>query len=435
MPIDDIIQLGPTSPDQLIKDALKAGRQDQAAVMVRFAHLVPAWNKINEIIGVVNSLSEDGFQGTLAAGVTMPAGDKDWYWRISSAGQLGVDGPIVEIGDQVICTVDGTTSGDWSVSGTNFMIIEKNVINSFDNILAPTATDDEDSGYAVGSIWFNHGRQDMYVCTDATATAAVWVKVTLLNNMDAVVSPTVNDDSGNGYATGSLWYDVSAREVFVCTDPTPGAAIWVQIGNRNKFDAVLPPGITNDETEGYQPGSMWFATGRQILWIAESVATGAAVWKQVTVKRNHEAVIAPTVNDDVDLGYNYGSSWFDTVLNQFYICSDPTDGAAVWQLINETSMPALEQGALSGPGAFNLTEYCEAWTSAGTGDALTLADSSKVGQLKKIIYIAEAAGADTGILSLTGYTSITFNAIGDYVLLRWNGTDWIAIEYVGVTLV
>jgi hypothetical protein len=40
--------------------------------------------------------------------------------------------------------------------------------------VAPTATDDSASGYAVGSFWFDYVAEIVYVCVDATATAAAW---------------------------------------------------------------------------------------------------------------------------------------------------------------------------------------------------------------------------------------------------------------------
>lgn len=97
--------------------------------------------------------------------------------------------------------------------------------------------------------------------------------------------------------------------------------------------------------------------------------------------------------------------------------------------------PIGAEQALSGPGAINLTSYNTKFTSTGTGDALTLADGSQIGQKKKVMYVAEGAGGDTGVLTLTGYTSITFNAINDYVILIWNGAAWFALESVGVTIV
>ena len=93
--------------------------------------------------------------------------------------------------------------------------------------------------------------------------------------------------------------------------------------------------------------------------------------------------------------------------------------------------------ALAGPGAVNITDYSTNFTSTGTGDALTLVDGAIAGQLKKINYVAEGAGADTGILTpgnLAGFATITFNAVGDSVLLMFSGTVWAVIEASGVTL-
>jgi hypothetical protein len=92
--------------------------------------------------------------------------------------------------------------------------------------------------------------------------------------------------------------------------------------------------------------------------------------------------------------------------------------------------------ALSGPGAVNVTSIATAFTSTATGNALTLADGAQ-GQLKTIIYVAEAAGGDTGILTpanLGSATTITFNAVGDSVTLQFAGTDWWVVGFRGAVV-
>jgi hypothetical protein len=92
--------------------------------------------------------------------------------------------------------------------------------------------------------------------------------------------------------------------------------------------------------------------------------------------------------------------------------------------------------SLSGAGAVNITTLTTAFTSTATGNALTLANGA-AGQLKMIVYVAEAAGGDTGVLTPTnlgGFTTITFNAVGDSCLLQFIGTDWWAISVRGATL-
>jgi hypothetical protein len=92
--------------------------------------------------------------------------------------------------------------------------------------------------------------------------------------------------------------------------------------------------------------------------------------------------------------------------------------------------------ALSGPGAVNITSLATAFTSTAAGNALTLADGEQ-GQLKTIIYVAEAAGGDTGVLTPTNLgsaTTITFNAIGDSVTLQFAGTDWWVVGFRGAVV-
>jgi hypothetical protein len=92
--------------------------------------------------------------------------------------------------------------------------------------------------------------------------------------------------------------------------------------------------------------------------------------------------------------------------------------------------------SLSGPGAVNITSLATAFTSTAAGNALTLADGAQ-GQLKTVIYVAETAGADTGILTPTNLgsaTTITFNTVGDSVTLQFAGTDWWVVGFRGAVV-
>jgi hypothetical protein len=92
--------------------------------------------------------------------------------------------------------------------------------------------------------------------------------------------------------------------------------------------------------------------------------------------------------------------------------------------------------SLSGPGAVNITTLTTAFTSTATGNALTLADGA-AGQIKTIVYVAEAAGGDTGVLTPTNLgsaTTITFNAVGDSVTLQFIGADWWVIGFRGAAV-
>jgi hypothetical protein len=114
-----------------------------------------------------------------------------------------------------------------------------------------------------------------------------------------------------------------------------------------------------------------------------------------------------------------------------------TDAAQTFTGAQTFNGPVVEAvQALSGPGAVNITQPVTAFTSTGTGDALTLADGVQ-GQTKTIVYVAETAGADTGVLTPTNLgagTTITFNTVGDACSLQFIGTDWWAISLRGAVL-
>lgn len=78
----------------------------------------------------------------------------------------------------------------------------------------------------------------------------------------------------------------------------------------------------------------------------------------------------------------------------------------------------------SGAAAVPVTHTIHEITTTGTGDALTLADGT-AGQRLTLLYVAEAAGGDTAVLTpttLAGGTTITFNTLGDSADLTFSST-------------
>lgn len=47
-----------------------------------------------------------------------------------------------------------------------------------------------------------------------------------VNKTNATTAPTANDDINDGYVVGSLWVDVTNDVVYICVDSSVGAAIW-----------------------------------------------------------------------------------------------------------------------------------------------------------------------------------------------------------------
>lgn len=57
-----------------------------------------------------------------------PAADAGWTYKVSVAGKIGgASGPNVEVGDTIMCTTDGTTTGNHSDKGQYWNIIQTNI--------------------------------------------------------------------------------------------------------------------------------------------------------------------------------------------------------------------------------------------------------------------------------------------------------------------
>jgi len=120
-----------------------------------------------------------------------------------------------------------------------------NGIHKLNATTAPTATDDEDSDYAVGSQWIDTTNDRAYVCVDATATSAVWLYIgnttgwqSLDATLTALAGVTVSADKLI-YATGA--------DTFSTTDLTSaGRAL---LDDANAAAQLVTLGLTATATE------------------------------------------------------------------------------------------------------------------------------------------------------------------------------------------
>ena len=138
----------------------------------------------------------------------------------------------------------------------------------------------------------------------------------ILSNFVAIVPPTVGDDSGSGYSTGSRWVDVLADKTYECVDNSLGAAVWVDTsasgsGILNNYTAVVPPTVTDDTGTGYSVGSEWIDIVGGISYRCMDDTLGAAVWIRITNYAYFSGVdqhILPSVSSTYDLG-SFGFTW------------------------------------------------------------------------------------------------------------------------------
>ena len=75
-------------------------------------------------------------------------------------------------------------------------------------------------------------------------------------------------DASGYISVAALWGSTLLNAGFTITQP----------GQRNNLSAVTDPGAGNDNTQDFQPGSLWINTSAYRVWMCLSAATGAAVW-------------------------------------------------------------------------------------------------------------------------------------------------------------
>jgi hypothetical protein len=187
-------------------------------------------------------------------------------------------------------------------------------------------------------------------------------------------------------------------------------------------------------------GALVFATSPTLVTPVLGVATATSVNKMAITAPATSSTLAVADGKTFTVNHSLTLAGTDTTTMTFPATSATiarTDAAQAFtgnQTFNGAIIGTVQ--ALSGPGAVNVTQLTTAFTSTAAGNALTLADGV-AGQLKTIVYVAEAAGGDTGVLTpanLGAYTTITFNAIGDSVILQFIGADWWVISARGAAL-
>jgi hypothetical protein len=88
--------------------------------------------------------------------------------------------------------------------------------------------------------------------------------------------------------------------------------------------------------------------------------------------------------------------------------------------------------SLSGAGAVNLTDLITEITTTGA-DALTLANGS-AGQVKIITMVVDGGDGTLTPTTLAGGSTITFNDVGDGVVLVYGTAGWVVVGNNGATI-
>lgn len=108
-------------------------------------------------------------------------------------------------------------------------------------------------------------------------------------------------------------------------------------------------------------------------------------------------------------------------------CPELSGGFLPW------NVPTGAEQLLIGEGAILLTSFNTAIETQGAEtNNFVLGAGIKMGQVKKLTLIVD--DGDAVIEINAGDILATFDDVGDYLLLQWNGSVWVVIENNGVVL-
>ena len=116
------------------------------------------------------------------------------------------------------------------------------------------------------------------------------------NNVTNAI-PTANDDSGDGYAPGSLWENSSTGRIYVCVGNNSGAAVWRELVQQNLAGAMITDvDINGGDIDGTDIGSASVGTGSFSTINASGNITGNLVGNSAGV---HNGAVTGNVTGNI----------------------------------------------------------------------------------------------------------------------------------------
>ena len=177
--------------------------------------------------------------------------------------------------------------------------------NNFSTTATPSSSDDSSLNYSVGSIWtYNNtvsGIIRNYTCIDATAGNANWIALPAIFRT-SLSYPDISLDSTQGFEVGDLIVS-SSYAIFRCVSNAPSNAVWEPAYSKVALSPSSNPGVVHDLGAGYPVGTVWVREDNNTVFISTDSTDDAAVWIQVPTSTGITSVngdSGPTVTLDTD---------------------------------------------------------------------------------------------------------------------------------------
>ena len=216
------------------------------------------------------------------------------------------------------------------------------------------------------------------------------------NNPTATVNPGPNDDETQGYSILSFWLNVVSDSVFVCTDPTTGAAVWKEttltfagasigsVKTQGDSSPPVPPHTTGDAYIVKSPGGgLWaghdneVATWNGVSWAFYVPQSGDRVWV-----------------DDETRNYIFnGTAW---ALPEDYLDHNILQNLAVGNVHTQYQLRSEENAANGYAGLDASGEVADAQHGSRSGAALHALVTVAINGFMSAVDKVKLNGIDTG---------------------------------------
>lgn len=175
---------------------------------------------------------------------------------------------------------------------------------------------------------------DKLALTDLVSLTNEVSALAAINNNNAAIETALDNTlSRDGSAPNTMEADLDMNSNKILNAATPTAG--TDVANKNYVDARLVDVAPDAFPTGLQDFAS--ATGSMKILADDGSGNGNITVDQIlasdgisTIFYNLAATLDPTVNDDVNDGYEAGSLWYNGVSGRYFVCLSATAGAAVW---------------------------------------------------------------------------------------------------------
>jgi hypothetical protein len=123
------------------------------------------------------------------------------------------------------------------------------------------------------------------------------------SNFNGAIDPSVNDDVGDGYSVGSKWWNVTDHRLFVAESVATGTAVWRQVYPSKWSMNEVPSGTINGTNVTFT--ILNTPIGQIMLYLnGQYLAPGAGEDYTISTATITLAV-APIVGDKLRVNYQY----------------------------------------------------------------------------------------------------------------------------------